>query len=136
MFPLSAQVLKSFLDFAEADVRSLISLYADVVSPVTVYLFSLFFQGVFLGWWKIACSEKSLMLFQVQLLLILSFFHFLFSYREEVPILCPNTLGRIQLGAPLNKVCCILQDRVCFNSYLVLRIILSLWFNSYWLCCP
>lgn len=37
------------------------------------------------------------------------------SSREEMPILCPNTLGRIQPGAPLNKVCCFLQEWPLFG---------------------
>ncbi|KAG2376382.1 Formin-like protein [Vigna angularis] len=42
------KVLKNFLDIAEADVRSLISLYSEVVSPVVIIilLFLLFFLGV------------------------------------------------------------------------------------------
>lgn len=49
-----AQVLKNFLDIAEADVRSLISLYSEVVSPVKV-IFHLFLLFPWCCYWLVFC---------------------------------------------------------------------------------
>ena len=76
------QVLKSFLDTAEAEVRSLISLYSEVVSLLYHFL---------LGFFK---THNLLLLHSI----------FSLPYREETQILCHNTLERIQLGVLLNKV--------------------------------
>lgn len=75
----SFQVLKNFLDTAEAEVRLLISLYSEVVSLVHFFLV------------LIVCF-------------IAGFSPDTLSYREEMLILCPSTLGRIQPGVLLNKV--------------------------------
>jgi hypothetical protein len=69
------QVLKNFLDFAEADVRSLISLYADVVSPVTVYPFSFLFSG--------CCSrmvKDCLLREEFSALCIYIYIHYVYTY--------------------------------------------------------
>ena len=93
------QVLKNFLDTAEAEVRSLISLYSEVVSAVHSSRVYILFIDIFF----VLCS----------LLLVYCPNSQLFPCREETQILCLNTLGRIQLGVLLNKVC---FDRSLMNT--------------------
>lgn len=88
------QVLKNFLDTAEAEVRSLISLYSEVVSSLFAFQFVFLY---FLWYFFIAILCWTLLILVLKILDPL-------PSREEMQIRCPSTLERIQLAVPSSKV--------------------------------